>query len=300
MRFPVPGSSRSARRAPALPLALLVALAASRRVRAARAGLPDAAGDAPSAWATGDPAALRRRAPALHRASRPPRPPIPCHAPVQASSTRPIAPTTTEARRRPAPGRAARVPRRAARDAGRRAGGGRRLHRRAAGASRRPAGAVYGREQRVSSMFAEKPWAQRLARPAMKNVVRVDRELDDPLPPEAKDLDAVVIVSSTTTRLAGRRPRQDEPAPSSTRSSQAASTPSSTTARRRGRHRDVQDLPPHRRAGRPREVERAGFNRRDRRLPPQPGRHARLERLAARGGERRGTSDRFVLRFVKP
>ena len=28
----------------------------------------------------------------------------------------------------------------------------------------------------------------------MKNVVRVDRELDAPLPPDAKNLDAVVIV----------------------------------------------------------------------------------------------------------
>jgi predicted methyltransferase len=39
--------------------------------------------------------------------------------------------------------------------------------------------------------FAEKPWSERLARPVMKNVVRVDRELDDPLPPEATQLDAV-------------------------------------------------------------------------------------------------------------
>jgi hypothetical protein len=29
--------------------------------------------------------------------------------------------------------------------------------------------------------------------PAMKNVKRVDREFDAPLPPEAKDLDAVVF-----------------------------------------------------------------------------------------------------------
>ena len=42
--------------------------------------------------------------------------------------------------------------------------------------------------------FAEKPWSERLAKPVMKNVVRVDREFDDPLPPEAKNLDAVVNV----------------------------------------------------------------------------------------------------------
>jgi predicted methyltransferase len=42
--------------------------------------------------------------------------------------------------------------------------------------------------------FAAKPWGERMARPAMKNVVRVDRAFSDPLPPEAKDLDAVFVV----------------------------------------------------------------------------------------------------------
>ena len=32
--------------------------------------------------------------------------------------------------------------------------------------------------------FAEKPWSERLAKPVMKNVVRVDRDFEDPLPPE--------------------------------------------------------------------------------------------------------------------
>ena len=34
----------------------------------------------------------------------------------------------------------------------------------------------------------------RLALPVMKNVTRVDREFDDPLPPEATGLDAVIVV----------------------------------------------------------------------------------------------------------
>lgn len=58
-----------------------------------------------------------------------------------------------------------------------------------------PDGAVYGQNNRfVLERFAEKGWSERLARPAMKNVIRVDRELDAPLPPEARDLDAVVMV----------------------------------------------------------------------------------------------------------
>ncbi len=43
-------------------------------------------------------------------------------------------------------------------------------------------------------MFAEKPWSERLATPAMANVIRADREFDDPLPPEATNLDAVFDV----------------------------------------------------------------------------------------------------------
>ncbi|WP_437321514.1 class I SAM-dependent methyltransferase [Sorangium sp. So ce385] len=58
-----------------------------------------------------------------------------------------------------------------------------------------PSGVVYGQNNRfVLERFAEKPWSERLKKPAMKQVVRVDRELDDPLPPEARDLDAVFLV----------------------------------------------------------------------------------------------------------
>src|SRR5262245_55146140 len=53
-----------------------------------------------------------------------------------------------------------------------------------------PGGRVYAENNRlVLERFAAKPWGERLAKPVMANVVRVDRELDDPLPPEARDLD---------------------------------------------------------------------------------------------------------------
>ncbi len=56
-------------------------------------------------------------------------------------------------------------------------------------------GTVFAQNNRfVLEKFAEKPWSARLAEPVMKNVVRVDREFDDPLPPEAHDLDAVVMI----------------------------------------------------------------------------------------------------------
>ena len=44
----------------------------------------------------------------------------------------------------------------------------------------------------ILEKFAEKAWSARLAKPVNKNLVRVDREFEDPLPPEAKNLDVVV------------------------------------------------------------------------------------------------------------
>lgn len=58
-----------------------------------------------------------------------------------------------------------------------------------------PNGQVFGQNTKfILEKFAEKPWSERLKKPAMKNVVRVDREFDDPIPPNTKDLDAVFVV----------------------------------------------------------------------------------------------------------
>ncbi len=57
------------------------------------------------------------------------------------------------------------------------------------------AGVVYGQNSKfILERFAEKPWSERLKKSIMSNVVRVDRDFDDPLPPEAKNLDAVIDV----------------------------------------------------------------------------------------------------------
>lgn len=58
-----------------------------------------------------------------------------------------------------------------------------------------PKGKVFGQNNKfVLEKFAEKPWAARLAKPVNKGIVRVDRELEEPLPPEAKDLDTVFLI----------------------------------------------------------------------------------------------------------
>ncbi|MCB9715224.1 MAG: class I SAM-dependent methyltransferase [Myxococcales bacterium] len=58
-----------------------------------------------------------------------------------------------------------------------------------------PQGTVYGQNPRfVLERFAEQGWSERLTKPVMANVVRLDREFDDPFPPELHDLDAVINV----------------------------------------------------------------------------------------------------------
>jgi predicted methyltransferase len=57
-----------------------------------------------------------------------------------------------------------------------------------------PQGAVYAENPRVIlERFAGKGWAERLARPVNQNVIRMDRELEEPFSPEARDLDLVVF-----------------------------------------------------------------------------------------------------------
>lgn len=46
----------------------------------------------------------------------------------------------------------------------------------------------------VLDKFARKPWTERAAKPVMKNVVGVERPTDDPFPPEATDLDLVITI----------------------------------------------------------------------------------------------------------
>lgn len=56
-----------------------------------------------------------------------------------------------------------------------------------------PAGRVYGQNtKQLLEMYFEGDWSERLAKPVNANVVRVDREYDDPLPPEATRLDVVI------------------------------------------------------------------------------------------------------------
>ena len=56
-------------------------------------------------------------------------------------------------------------------------------------------GVVYGQNsKKLLEMFLEKPWSARLDKPVMKGVVRLDRDFDDPFTSDVRALDAVTMV----------------------------------------------------------------------------------------------------------
>jgi len=166
-----------------------------------------------------------------------------------------------------------------------------------------PTGKVYAQNSRlILERFAEKPWSERLAKPVMANVVRVDREFDDPLPPEARDLDAVLIVLfyHDTVWMGVDRARMN-------RAVFAALRPGGEyvvvdhSGRKGSGADETQTLHRIEQSVVEQEVAAAGFVRDGEtdflRNPSDTRDWNDSPRVA---GERRGTSDRFVLRFVKP
>lgn len=166
-----------------------------------------------------------------------------------------------------------------------------------------PGGRVYGQNTKaVLELFAEKPWAARLGKPVMANVVRTDRELDSPVPPEARGLDAVIFLFSYhdsvwmgTDRAAMNRSIFEALKPGGVYGVVDHSAKAG---------RGVEDVKTVHRIEKDvlvKEVLAAGFK-----LDAEAGFLANpadprdWDASPRAAGERRGTSDRFVLRFVKP
>ncbi len=166
-----------------------------------------------------------------------------------------------------------------------------------------PTGRVYAENNRfVLERFAERPWTERLARPVMANVVRVDRELDDPLPEDARDLDAVLFILAyhdtvwmETDRAAMNRAVFDALRPGGVYGIvDHAAAPGHGVADAQTLHRIERDVVVQ-------EVEAAGFRLDDSaRFLEAPEDAHDWSASPGAAGERRGHSDRFVLRFVKP
>lgn len=164
-------------------------------------------------------------------------------------------------------------------------------------------GTVYGQNSPfILERFAEKPWSERLQKPAMKNVVRVDSEFDAPVPAGVSDLDAVLLVLfyhdavwMKTDRaalnqkvFAALRPGGIYGVVDHSARASDGVTQSQTL------HRIEQSVVVA-------EVTAAGFEleaEADFLRNPDDARD--WSASPSQAGARRGTSDRFVLRFVKP
>ncbi len=149
----------------------------------------------------------------------------------------------------------------------------------------------------------DKPLTERLARPANKNVVREDRKFDDPLPADAKnDLDIVVdyIFYHDAVSLGADRDNMNGAV-------FAALKPGGTyvivdaSAKNGNGVNDTKTLHRIDENVVKTEVQKAGFtfvSSADFLRNPSDTRDWNSSPMAA--GDRRGTEDRFILKFQKP
>jgi predicted methyltransferase len=165
-----------------------------------------------------------------------------------------------------------------------------------------PNGVVYAQNPRVILEGSGEQWATRLATPPARNIVRVDRELDDPFPPEARNLDVVVInlVYHDTVWLAVDREKMNRAVFGALRSGGKYAVIDHSARSGKG-IADVQTLHRIDEAVVRDEVRRAGFvlETGDSFLR-NPSDMRDWNDSPAAPPERRGTSDRFVLLFAKP
>jgi predicted methyltransferase len=164
-------------------------------------------------------------------------------------------------------------------------------------------GLVYAQNPKfILEKFAEKPWSERLKKPIMRQVVRVDRELDDPLPEEAKNLDVVLMILTyhDTVWLNVDRAKMNKSVFNALKpggvfgivdhSARAGSGVEDVQTLHRIDEKVVRD-----------EIAAAGFKLTEEATFLRNADDARdWNASPMKAGEKRGTSDRFVLKFVKP
>jgi len=169
-----------------------------------------------------------------------------------------------------------------------------------------PTGKVYAQNApMILQKFAEAPWSERLSKPALVslgNIVRADRQFDDPLPPEAKDLDVVldVLFYHDTVWLGVDREKMNRAIFAALKpggvygivdhSALPGSGLSGVQSVHRIEEKTLRD-----------EIEHAGFRLvAEASFLKNPNDTRDWNDSPKEAGERRGTSDRFVLKFAKP
>lgn len=154
----------------------------------------------------------------------------------------------------------------------------------------------------VLEKFAEEPWSERLKKPVMKPVVRVDREFDDPLPKEAKNLDAVFLVLfyHDTYWMETDRAKMNAAIFKALKPGGTYAVIDHSAAAGRGAG-DVKTL--HRIEEKlvKEEIEAAGFElEAEGQFLRNPKDTLDWNDAPSASADKRGTSDRFVLKFKKP
>jgi predicted methyltransferase len=150
--------------------------------------------------------------------------------------------------------------------------------------------------------FVGKKWDERLTHPAMKNVIRVDRELDSPLPAEARGLDAVVnvLIYHDTVWLEADRTKMNRAVFTALKKGGEYVVIDHSAAEGHGTN-DVKTLHRIEESTVVQEVEKAGFKRAGSADFLRNAGDARdWNDAPGASADKRGTSDRFVIRFVKP
>lgn len=166
-----------------------------------------------------------------------------------------------------------------------------------------PEGKVYGQNNKfILERFAEGPWSERLKKPVMSNVTRLDTEFDAPFPADVSNLDAVlnVLFYHDTVWMKVDRAKMNA-------AIFAALKPGGIygivdhSAREGDGVTQAQKLHRIEEATVRAEVEKAGFTLVETadflRNPDDP---RDWNASPSKAGDRRGTSDRFVLKFEKP
>lgn len=166
-----------------------------------------------------------------------------------------------------------------------------------------PTGVVFGQNNTfILDRFAAAPWAERLAKPINEKIVRADREFEDPLPPEAQGLDRVLLILfyHDTVWLKTDRAQMNSAIFRALKPgglyviADHSGRPGSGVSEAETLHRIEEQVVRD-------EVLAAGFvlaGEGDFLREPNDARDWNASPRQA--GERRGTSDRFVLKFRKP
>lgn len=166
-----------------------------------------------------------------------------------------------------------------------------------------PKGKVYGQNSKMLlEKFAEKPWSERLKKPVMKNVVRLDREFDAPFTPEVKALDGVymVLFYHDTVWLKTDRAKMNKAVFDSLKPGGLYGV-IDHSAKDGAADKETETLHRIEQSFVKKEIEAAGFVFvREGNFLRNPGDTLDWNDSPKSAGDKRGTSDRFALLFKKP